>query len=299
MEYKSASQFSAQDIPAMMEMLRQMGVSANGPPDHFVKDKLMSVYAYWNGTAFPVITGFKNADDWDDQKAKYSSVLVAGLRAGDTLEAQGQHYKRQMDLWEKTLLDLARKKNGKNGPISQEHIAQATERLGFPTPVAFQHHWYCNVHNLLKLGVIKDNDDFGFLIMGDPRNAALPLSQAERIFGDTLDIPGTFTMCDHDPSITTNTGASTLPEGCETCAMPSKEFLEKKGYEYDEKEKKVKKKKGQNNKKKKKNKHLYLNAKTGTFQEIDPKIVGKDNKIDKEELLKMRKKHHEHKDAEK
>jgi len=50
-------------------MLESLSTSDGvGPPTDFVAKDLMSVYAFYNGTAFPVIEGFPTADHWEERK---------------------------------------------------------------------------------------------------------------------------------------------------------------------------------------------------------------------------------------
>lgn len=277
---------------AMLKSLGNYPQSEDGPPDEFKNH--MSVYAYYKGTAFPMITGFADPDHWEDLKSKFHDVLTKTLRSGVSLQKQGQCYKEQMEQWEKKLVDMSRDKDGNKGTINQEVLAKTTLELGFDSTEQFQNLWYMNVHNLLKLGIIKDNDMFGFLIMGDPTLHNFP-DQADRLFGEFANnIPptdtgrgrgGTYGMIDHDPSIKTTEGASTMEEGHSTCCMEGQEFVDLKT------KKKSPKKKGQNNKKKKKSKAMYINARTGTMQELPIELI-KDDKLPDEVIKELRKKHH-------
>ena len=227
------SKFSEQDIATARGMLDAMTThDGAGPPTDFMQKDLMSVYAYYNGTCFPVIEGFDSPDHWEERKGEYQNVLVSGVRAGYSLKQQGIDYTKQMVSMEGCLQKHAKK--DPSGTMGKKVLQDACEELNLD-PHEFQQYWYMNVYNLLKLKVIEDNDHFGFLIMGSPQNGCQYPEQAERMTKNLgEDIAKTYTMSDHDPTIKAFDGSSCLPKNHEATCETGFDFCKRHGVDVPE-----------------------------------------------------------------
>ena len=108
--------------------------------------------AYFNGTACPIIPG-----QYYDFKRAAREMIKAGLVAGPSLQEQGDLLHAQMEQLEGSIARISKSKE-----VSDAHLDAWAEEMGEPL-TGLLAHWYINVHALLILKRIQNNDDYGML----------------------------------------------------------------------------------------------------------------------------------------
>ena len=110
--------------------------------------------AFYNGTAFPFIaSGNREFPKLANQ------MLVDGLKAGISLQQQGEDYKKQMDLLEATLNTIS---GGEM--VSQSHINRWATQIGRDEDY-LMYVWYMDVIALEKLKIIKNDEKNGMMYL--------------------------------------------------------------------------------------------------------------------------------------
>ena len=117
-----------------------------------------SVLFFYNGTAFPQMV---DAPDLEEKMIKNANeMIVLGLKHGVSLEEQKNDYKEQLDLMEQTLCDTAQGKM-----MDADTIDRAAKKMCISIDT-FYSMWCLNICALLKMKVIKNDNDNGMLIGG-------------------------------------------------------------------------------------------------------------------------------------
>ena len=117
-----------------------------------------SVLFFYNGTAFPQMV---DAPDLEEKMIKNANeMIVLGLKHGVSLEEQKKDYKEQLDLMEQTLCDTAQGKM-----MDADTIDRASKKMCISIDT-FYSMWCLNICALLKMKVIKNDNDNGMLIGG-------------------------------------------------------------------------------------------------------------------------------------
>ena len=117
-----------------------------------------SVLFFYNGTAFHQMV---DAPDLEEKMIKNANeMIVLGLKHGVSLEEQKKDYKEQLDLMEQTLCDTAQGKM-----MDADTIDRAAKKMCISIDT-FYSMWCLNICALLKMKVIKNDNDNGMLIGG-------------------------------------------------------------------------------------------------------------------------------------
>jgi hypothetical protein len=111
---------------------------------------------YYKGTTYPLLIDAPNLQETMFNQAH--EMIVRSLKDGLSLEQQKKHYKENLDLWEQTLCDEA-----KEELINEAVINRAIVKLGFSDRHYFMALWCLNICALLKLKVIKNDNNNGVL----------------------------------------------------------------------------------------------------------------------------------------
>ena len=120
--------------------------------------KNKSVLFFYKGTTFPKIVDIPYLEKIMFQGA---DVMIArGLRMGVSMEEQKKDYKEQLDLMEQTLCDTAQGKM-----MDADTIDRAAKKMCISIDT-FYSMWCLNICALLKMKVIKNDNDNGMLIGG-------------------------------------------------------------------------------------------------------------------------------------
>ena len=134
------------------------------------------VQAFWKGTALPSCWSGKYKN-WQEYRGHFDQCIVEGLRAGITIPKQKELYTQQMDLFESILHEYGKSGITKGGVIgekgvlylSEKLVANGWNRLASKSPTKrlryIRHLWYMNLHCLIKFGAVKDDEDYGWIVM--------------------------------------------------------------------------------------------------------------------------------------
>ena len=128
------------------------------------------IQAFYKGTPMPMVF-ICTPEEWQKQKEEWNPLIVSGLSKGHTLKWQLSLYKAQMEKREAFILKDCGGKGGNVGQKQVEHLRDSEEfkAFGFSKGekgmLEIRHLWYMNVHHLLKFGVIKNDHDFGWMIL--------------------------------------------------------------------------------------------------------------------------------------
>ena len=128
------------------------------------------IQAFYKGTPMPMVF-ICTPEEWQKQLEEWNPIIVDGLRKGHTLKWQLSLYKAQMEKMEAFILKDCGGKGGNVGEKQVEHLRDSEEfkAFGFSKGqrgmLEIRHLWYMDVHMLLKFGVIKNDHDFGWMIL--------------------------------------------------------------------------------------------------------------------------------------
>ena len=125
----------------------------NFPPSNF---KNNSVLFFYNGTAFPQVVDAPDLEQMFHKNA--NEMILRGIRDGFSIEQQKKEYKKQLDLMDQTLCDTAQGKM-----MDDTSIDRAWVRLGLKDRQQFYRLWCLNICALLKMKVIKNDNENGVL----------------------------------------------------------------------------------------------------------------------------------------
>ncbi len=122
-------------------------------PNETFKNK--SVLFFYKGTAHPRMV---DAPDWENTMMKQANnMILCGLRNGVSLEEQKKDYKEQMDMMEQTLCDTAQDKM-----MDEDILNRSANQLEISVD-RFYSTWCLNICALLKMNVIKDDNNNGIM----------------------------------------------------------------------------------------------------------------------------------------
>lgn len=99
---------------------------------------------FWKGTACPMVLSSKETFNHFVDRAQ--GMIDLGLRMGVSKTEQIKNYTEQMDIMEQRLVD-----DDETTGITKDTLSSEE-----------QHMWWFNVGALLKLGAIKDDNNFGY-----------------------------------------------------------------------------------------------------------------------------------------
>ena len=111
---------------------------------------------FYKGTAFPQVVDAPNLEA--EMMKNATEMIVLGLKHGVSMEQQKKDYKEQLDLMEQRLCDEARNKIMDEGVIDRAMVS-----LGIESRDYFYSTWCLNICALLKMKVIKDDNENGIL----------------------------------------------------------------------------------------------------------------------------------------
>ena len=111
---------------------------------------------FYKGTAFPQVVDNPHLEAKMMESA--TEMIVLGLKHGVSMEQQKKDYKEQLDAMEQRLCDFA-----KNKIMDESVIDRAMVSLGIESRDHFYSAWCLNVCALLKMKVIKDDNENGIL----------------------------------------------------------------------------------------------------------------------------------------
>ncbi len=117
---------------------------------------------FYKGSCFPISDDTENLVE--TMMGFANKMIVAGLRAGVGIEEQKTDYKNQMDAMEQAIFD-----NTKDARVDYDTLDKAMESLKvkglvFEDIDAFYRMWSLNVCALLKMNVINNDNDNGFIV---------------------------------------------------------------------------------------------------------------------------------------
>ncbi len=129
-----------------------------------------AVLAFWKGTSYPTLFS-PSKQEWEQMQGVFDEALIEGLKQGLSLDQQATDYTNQLNEIEKFLNDWYIKINQKvgrsrtarrSGKVQKRLKADIEKEFGedFQT---IQIVWYMNIHSLLKLKKIENDDKFGFM----------------------------------------------------------------------------------------------------------------------------------------
>ena len=134
------------------------------------------ILAFYKGTPFPFTFGM-DLKDWTECKKSWDECIVVGLRCGVCLKTQIKDYFEQLNQIESFLQEWYGEKRNKekkkcktNDPVvmtaglQKQLKKDIKERFGqnYDTIQAI---WYMNIHMLMKMKQLEDNNDNGWIII--------------------------------------------------------------------------------------------------------------------------------------
>ncbi len=137
------------------ENLLRMGASINKCLHNF---KNPSVLFYYKGTTFPQVCDIPNLEQKMMDKAY--EMIISGMLSGVSLEQQKIDYKTQLDLIEQTFCNISQGRC-----MDENTLKEVIEELEVKSVEALYSTWCLNICALLKMKVIKDDNNNGILTM--------------------------------------------------------------------------------------------------------------------------------------
>ena len=128
------------------------------------------VLAFWKGTSYPSLFT-PSKQDYEKMQEFFDQSIIEGLKNGLSLDQQATEYTDQLNKIEKFLNDWYRKLNQTVGRSrTAKRPGKVQKRLKVDIEKEFGHDftslhlvWFMNIHCLLKLKKIENNDKFGFM----------------------------------------------------------------------------------------------------------------------------------------
>ena len=115
--------------------------------------KNYSTLFFYKGTPFPQVASDRNAGEVSMKKA--GEMIVLGLKHVVSLEQQKKDYKEQLDMMEERL--------SVNEINDESVVNRAMLSLGLESRDIFYSAWVLNICALLKMNVIKNDENNGVL----------------------------------------------------------------------------------------------------------------------------------------